>query len=59
MIAEQPIHDQIWTTNVPYERKMNMLSSTDNSFMILFWISVSFFYIFFLLTLYCPIILNP
>ena len=28
------IPDPIWTTNVPYERKLNMLSSTDNNFMI-------------------------
>ena len=28
------IPDPIWTTNVPYERKINMLSSTDNNFMI-------------------------
>ena len=26
------ISDLIWTTNVPYERKINMLSSTDNNF---------------------------
>ena len=26
--------DPIWTTNVPYEMKINMLSSTDNNFMI-------------------------
>ena len=29
IIAEQPFPDPIWTTNVPYERKTNMLSSTD------------------------------
>ena len=29
------IPDPIWTTNVPYERKINMLSSTDNNFMII------------------------
>ena len=28
------IPDLIWTTNVPYERKMNMLSSIDNNFII-------------------------
>ena len=28
------IPDPIWTTNVPYESKINMLSSTDNNFMI-------------------------
>ena len=28
------ILDPIWTTNVPYERKINMLSSTDKNFMI-------------------------
>ena len=28
------ISHQIWTTNVPYERKIDMLSSTDNNFMI-------------------------
>ena len=28
------IPDPIWTTNVPYERKKNMLSSTDTNFMI-------------------------
>ena len=28
------IPDPIWTTNAPYERKINMLSSTDNNFMI-------------------------
>ena len=28
------IPDPIWTTNVPYERKINMLSSTDNNFII-------------------------
>ena len=28
------IPDPIWTTNVPYERKINMLSSKDNNFMI-------------------------
>ena len=28
------IPSPIWTTNVPHERKINMLSSTDNSFMI-------------------------
>ena len=29
------IPDPIWTINVPYERKINMLSSTDNNVMIL------------------------
>ena len=28
------IPDQIWTTNIPYERKINMLSSIDTNFMI-------------------------
>ena len=28
------IPDPIWPTNVPYERKLNMLSSADNNFMI-------------------------
>ena len=28
------IPDPLWTTNVPYERKINMLSSTDNNVMI-------------------------
>ena len=28
------IPHSIWTTNVPYERKINMLSFTDNNFMI-------------------------
>ena len=50
------IPDPIWTTNVPYERKINMLSSTDNNFMI-FLFNFERFRIkslcpFFLLTLY-------
>ena len=28
------IPDPIWTTNIPYKRKIDMLSSTDNNFMI-------------------------
>ena len=32
------IPDQIWTTNVPYERKINMLSSIDKKFMFVFLI---------------------
>ena len=28
------IPDPIWTTNVPYARKIDMLSSTDNNFML-------------------------
>ena len=31
------IPDPIWTTNVPYERQINILSSTDNNFMIFFY----------------------
>ena len=31
------IPDPIWTTNVPYERNINMLSSTNNNFMIIFF----------------------
>ena len=46
------IPNPIWTTNVPYERKINMLSSTDKNFLIFLfdfewfriWISVSFFF---------------
>ena len=51
------IPDPIWTTNVPYERKINMLSSTDNNNFMIFlfdferfriesWILVSFFFFF-------------
>ena len=31
------IPDPIWSTNVPYERKINMLLPTDNNFMICFF----------------------
>ena len=38
------IPDQIWMTIVPYERKINMLSSTDNIFMIFLFDFVVIFY---------------
>ena len=43
------ISDPIWTTKVPYERQINMLSSTDNKIFLFDFRSVSFFFI---LTLY-------
>ena len=54
------IPDSIWTTNVPYERKINMLSSTDNYFMIFFFFflilrSLGLIFFLFLLTLYMGI----
>ena len=42
IIAEQPSLTQLWTTNVPYERIINMLSSTDNNFMIFLFYFESF-----------------
>ena len=63
------IPDPIWMTNVPYERKIKMLLSPDNNFMIFlfeferFRIESQFPFLFsFLLTLYCefcdPIFFN-
>ena len=57
MIAEHAaILDPIWTTNVPYERKINMLSFIDNNFMICLFdferFSIESRFPFFLLTLY-------
>ena len=56
------IPDPLWTTNVPYERKINMLSSTDNNFMIFFLLDFEkfrieclFLFFSFLLTLYMGI----
>ena len=54
------IPDPIWTTNVPYERKINMLSSIDNNlrfvFLILrdFVLNLGFLFLFFFThTVYC------
>ena len=50
------ILDPIWTTNVPYKRKINMLSFTDNNFMICHFdferFSIESQFPFFKLTLY-------
>ena len=59
------IPDPIWTTNVPYERKINMLSSTDNNFMIVFLIlrdsvlNLGFLFLFFFThTVYAPMLIE-
>ena len=57
------IPEPVWMTSVPYERKINMQSSTDNNFILSFWfweikdwISV---YIFETHTVFLPTCLHP